>query len=317
MRRLESAPTAMTRISIPDDFPPVLAPSAVFPALQARAQLDYYDTLPGSEDVLIERIRNAEIALNIRSSSRFTERVFAACPKLRLVSIWGTGTDHVDLAAAAAHGVAVANTPGVSARSIAEHTLALLFAAARRIPHMDSATRRGAWERGQSMELYGKTCGIIGYGAVGREFARIAAGIGMRVILWTMHPARYPDVEFVDLDELYRTADVVSVHLRLSPDTQDFIGSAQFARMKPGAILINTARGAIVNEQALLDALSTGPLSAAGLDVFATEPLPKNHPLTTLPNVVLTPHCAGITPEALHAGLQMAVDNIWKFLAER
>ena len=104
--------------------------------------------------------RDAEVALNIRSSSRFTERVFAACPKLRLVSIWGTGTDHVDLAAAARHGVAIANTPGVSARSIAEHTLALLFAVARRIPQMDAATRRGAWERGQSMELYGKTCGV-------------------------------------------------------------------------------------------------------------------------------------------------------------
>jgi phosphoglycerate dehydrogenase-like enzyme len=314
MRRLESA-TAMTRICIPDDYPPVLAPSAVFPALQARAELDYYDTLPGAEDGLIARLGNAAIALNIRSSSHFTERVFAACPNLRLVSIWGTGTDHVDLSAAARHGVAIANTPGVSARSIAEHTLALLFAVARRIPHMDAATRRGAWERGQSVELYGKTCGIVGYGAVGREFARLTSAIGMRVVVWTMHPDAYPGVAFVDLDELYRTADVVSVHLRLSPDTRGCIGAAEFARMKPGAVLLNTARGAIVDEPALLHALAAGPLSAAGLDVFTQEPLPARHPLTTLPNVVLTPHCAGITPEALHAGLQMAVDNIWKFLA--
>jgi len=310
MRRLESVP----RISIPDDAPPVLATAAVFPALQARAQLDYHDTLPGSEDVLIERIRHAEVVLNIRSSSRFTERVFAACPKLRLVSIWGTGTDHVDLAAAARHGVAIANTPGVSARSIAEHTLALLFAAARRIPQMDAATRLGAWERGQSMELYGKTCGIIGYGAVGREFARLASGIGMRVKLWTMHPAQYPGVEFVDLFDLYATSDVVSLHLRLSPETHNFIAAPQFARMKPGAILINTARGAIVDEPALLHALAAGPLSAAGLDVFTSEPLPKHHQLTALGNVVLTPHCAGITPEALQAGLQLAVDNIWNFV---
>ena len=303
----------MTRISVPDDFPPVLATSAVFPALQGRAQLDYYDTLPLSEDALIDRIRESDVALNIRSSSRFTERLFAACPKLRLVSIWGTGTDHVDLAAAARHGVAIANTPGVSARSIAEHTLALLFAVARRIPHMDAATRLGGWERGQSMELYGKTCGILGYGAIGREFARLAAGIGMRVKLWTMHPAAYPGVDFVDLDDLYRTADVVSVHLRLSAETQNFIDAPQFALMKPGAILINTARGAIVNEQAMLQSLATARISA-GLDVYATEPLPPQHPLTTLPNVVLTPHCAGITPEALHAGLQMAVDNIWNFV---
>ena len=164
----------MPRISIPDDSPAVLATSAVFPALQARAELDYYDTLPGTEDVLIERIGTAEMVLNIRSSSRFTERVFAACPELRLLSVWGTGTDHVDLASAARHGVTVANTPGVSARSIAEHTLALLFAVARRIPEMDAATRLGKWPRGSRIELYGKTCGVIGYGAIGRQFARLA-----------------------------------------------------------------------------------------------------------------------------------------------
>ena len=307
----------MTRISIPDDSPVVLATSAVFPALQSRAELDYYDTLPGTEDVLIERIGAAETVLNIRSSSRFTERVFAACPGLRLLSVWGTGTDHVDLVNAAQHGVTVTNTPGVSARSIAEHALALLFAVARRIPEMDAATRLGLWPRGRSVELYGKTCGVIGYGAIGRQFARLAAALGMRVIVWTMHPARYTDVEFVELDELYGTSDVVSVHLRLSAETKSFVGAEQFALMKPGAILINTARGAIVDEQALIEALGNGRIAGAGLDVFTVEPLPPRHPLTRLGNVVLTPHCAGITPEALEAGLKMAVDNIWEFLEGR
>src|SRR5207237_8482699 len=139
----------MSKISVPDDAPPVLAPSAVFPALRARAELDYYDTLPGSEAALIERIGQAEVVLNIRSSSKFGERVFAACPKLRLVSLWGTGTDHVDLPAAARHGVTISNTPGVSAISIAEHALGLLFAVARRIPQMDASNRRGEWPRGQ------------------------------------------------------------------------------------------------------------------------------------------------------------------------
>jgi D-3-phosphoglycerate dehydrogenase / 2-oxoglutarate reductase len=307
----------MPRISIPDDSPPVLAPSAVFPALQARAELDYHDTLPCSEDVLMERIGAAEVVLNIRSSSRFTARVLAACPRLRLLSVWGTGTDHVDLHAAARHGVAVTNTPGVSARSIAEHALALLFAVARRIPEMDAAMRRGAWPRGSSIELCGKTCGVIGYGAIGRHFARLAAALGMRVLLWTMHPAHYPGVEFAGLDEIFGASDVVSLHLRLSPETVGFVNAPQFARMKPNAILINTARGALVHEAALLDALTTGRISGAGLDVFATEPLPPHHPLTRLGNVVLTPHCAGITPEALEAGLRMAVDNIWDFLAGR
>lgn len=302
-------------IHIPDDAPPVLRPSAVWPELAARAGLEYHDTLPGSEDRLIARIREAEIVLNIRSSSKFTERVFAACPRLRLLSLWGTGTDNVDLAAAARHGVAVTNTPAVSAISIAEHSLALLMAVARRIPQVDSATRSGGWPRGQSVELYGKTCGIIGLGAVGRQFARLAAGIGMRVIAWTMHPQTGDPI--VELDELYRTADAISLHLRLSPQTVGFVGRGQFARMQKSAILINTARGAIVDEPALLDALARGRIAGAGLDVFAAEPLPPNHALTKFDNVVITPHCAGVTPEALEAGLRMSVENIWAFAEGR
>ena len=304
----------MIRIAIPDDAPPVLAASAVWPSLQARAELAYHDTLPNGEEGLIERIRGAEVVLNIRASSRFTARVFETCPGMRLLSVWGTGTDHIDLPAAARRGVKVASTPGVSAVSIAEHALALLFAVARRIPWMDAATRAGRWERGQFLELRGKTCGIIGYGAIGREFARLARGIGMKVSIWTVHPELYPGVEFAELADIYRESDVVSVHLRLSPETRDFVGAEQLALMKPGAILINTARGAIVHEGALIAALELGRIRGAGLDVFAAEPLPSGHPFTRLENVVLTPHCAGITPEALEAGLRMAVENIWAFL---
>jgi phosphoglycerate dehydrogenase-like enzyme len=294
-------------VHVVDDYPAVLRPSAVWPELAAQAEIVYYDTLPGSEDTLIERIRDAEIVLNIRSSVRFTERVFAACPRLRLLSIWGTGTDHVDLASAARHWVAVRNTPGVSAISIAEHTLALVLAVARRIPEVDAATRAGGWPRGQSVQLYGKTCGIIGLGAIGRQFARLATGFGMRVIAWTMHPKEGDPI--VELAELYRSSDVVSVHLRLSPETTGFLGVREFGLMKRSAILVNTARGAIVDETAMLDALTSGQIAGAGLDVFAVEPLPPGHPLTALSNVVITPHCAGITPEALEAGLRMAVGH--------
>ena len=298
------------RIHIPDDAPPVLRSSAVWPQLAARAELVYHDSLPGSEDGLIARIADSEVVLNIRSSSKFTDRVMAACPRLRLLSVWGTGTDHIDLAAASRRAISIRTTPGVSAASIAEHTLALLLAVARRIPLADAATRRGEWPRGQSVELNGKTCGVIGLGAIGRRFAQLAAGIGMRVVAWTMHPREIAGIEMVGLDDLYRMSDVVSVHLRLSPDTVGLMNAAQFARMKPNAILINTARGAIVDEAALVDALQTRRIAGAGLDVFAVEPLPPGHALTTLPNVVLTPHCAGITPEALEAGLRMAVENI-------
>jgi phosphoglycerate dehydrogenase-like enzyme len=307
-------PSALVRISIPDDSPPVLASSAVWRDLAARAQIDYYATLPGSEERLIERIAPAEVVLNIRASSKFSDAVMAACPRLRLLSVWGTGTDHVDLAAAERRGIAVTTTPGVSAVSIAEHALALLLAAARRIPAADAATRRGDWPRGQSVELRGKTCGVIGLGAIGRQFARIAAGIGMRVVAWTLHPRPVEGVELVELDELYRTSDVISVHLRLSPLTQNFIGAAQFALMKRSVILINTARGAIVNDDTMVEALASNRIAAAGLDVFTQEPLSPGHPILSLPNTVLTPHCAGITPEALEAGLRMAVENIWRFL---
>jgi phosphoglycerate dehydrogenase-like enzyme len=295
----------------------VLRPSAAWPGLAAGAQLDYWDSLPGSEETLIERIGGAEAVLNVRSSSRFTARVFQARPELRLLSVWGTGTDHVDLAAAAQHGVTVTNTPGVSAVSIAEHTLALLLAVARRIPQVDAATRRGEWAKGQSVELRGKTCGVIGLGAIGREFARLAAAMGMRVIGWTIHARAVPGVEMVELEELYRASDVLSLHLRLSPQTEGFVGPSQLAVLKPSAILLNTARGGLVDEASLVEALAAGRLGGAGLDVFAREPLPAGHPLTALPNVVLTPHCAGITPEALEAGLRMAVENIWRFAEGR
>jgi phosphoglycerate dehydrogenase-like enzyme len=173
--------------------------------------VDYHDNLPGSEEKLIERIGSAPAVLNVRSSSRFTDAVFAACPEMKVLSLWGTGTDNVDLTAAARRGVTVTNTPGVSANSVAEQALALMLAAARRIPQMDAAVRRGEWPRGQSTELRGKTCGVIGLGAIGRRFAELAAGIGMRVIAWTLHPRSIPGIEMVELEELYRTSDVVAI----------------------------------------------------------------------------------------------------------
>ena len=305
----------MPRIVIPDDDPPVMAPSQAYRSLLAQIPVEYYDSLPGTEEALLERIRGAEIVINIRSSVRFTESVFRQCPGLRLLSIWGTGTDNVDLAAAARHGVTVTNTPGVSAVSIAEHSLALMLAVARQIPQIDAQTRQGQWPRGGVTQMHGKTLGVIGLGAIGRQFARIATGIGMRVIAWTMHPNPALGFTLVDRNELLRTSDVVSLHLRLSPQTKGFLGPRELALLKPTAILVNTARGALVDEAALLEALRSSAIAGAGLDVFETEPLPPGHPFTTLPNVVLTPHSGGVTPEALEAGLQLSVDNIWSFLS--
>ena len=279
-----------------------------------KRRRDVLRPLPGSEDALIERIRDFEIVINIRSSTKFSPSVFAACPRMKLVSLWGTGTDNVDLAAAARHGVTVTNTPGVSAVSVAEHALMLALAVARRVVAIHTGVVAGEWPRGQSIQLHGKIAGVIGLGAIGRQFARIAQGVGMRVVAWTMHPNPALGFELVELDELLRKSDVVSLHLRQSPETIGFLGRAQFERMRPGAILVNTARGPIVDEAALIEALRSRRIAGAGLDVFDMEPLPPGHSLTKLDNVVLTPHCAGVTPEVLEAGLALAIENVASFL---
>jgi len=302
-------------VVVPDDYPPVLGPSAAFKTLMADASVTHHDSLPASTQVLLERISDAEAVLNIRSSIAFGEEVFAACPKLRVLSLWGTGTDHVDLSAAREHGVIVTNTPGVSAVAMAEHALALMLAVARDIPRIDARTRKGAWPRGFVTQLHGKTLGVVGLGAIGLQTARVARGIGMRVIAWTRTPGEKPlaelGIELVDLDELYRQSDVVSLHVRLTQETTGMVGQRELAAMKPTAILVNTARGAVVDEAALLEALRSETIRGAGLDVFEQEPMPENHPLAQLPNVVITPHSGGVTAEALETGLRLAVDNVF------
>jgi len=196
-----------------------------------------------------------------------------------------------------------------------------MLAAARLVPVNDAAVRRGEWPRGKMVQLHGKTLGLLGLGAIGRQTARLARGIGMKLIAWTFHPdpnfAAEVGVEWVKREALYERADVVSIHVRLSPETRGMVGPEAFARMKPGAILVNTARGPIVDEDALIEALLAGRLGAAGLDVFDAEPLPAGHPLTTLSNVVLSPHNAGVTPEVTEAGLLLAVENVASFFAGR
>ncbi len=302
-------------VVVPDDYPPVLGPSAAFKTLMAGADVTHHDSLPASTQVLLERIAGAEAVLNIRSSIDFGEDVFATCPELRVLSLWGTGTDHVDLSAAREHGVVVTNTPGVSAVAMAEHALALMLAVARDIPRIDAKTRKGAWPRGFVTQLHGKTLGVVGLGAIGLQTARIAKGIGMRVIAWTRTPEDKPlaelGIELVELDDLYRQSDVVSLHVRLTPETSGMVGRQQLAAMKSSAILVNTARGAVVDEAALAEALRAETIRGAGLDVFEQEPMPENHPLASLPNVVLTPHSGGVTAEALETGLRLAVDNVF------
>ncbi len=302
----------MSLIVIPDDAPPVLAPSDAVTQLR-DCDHRIYSTLPADSRQLIARIGEADAVINIRSSTGFSADVLADCPRLRLISIWGTGTDHVDLVAAKARGMTVTNTPAVAAAAVAEHTIALMFAVARQTVNIDRAVRAGEWPRAMVQQLHGKTLGVIGTGAIGRLVARLGAGIGMKVVAWSFN--QRGDYAWVTFDDLFRRADVVSVHVRQSPETLGMIRAEHFALMKPSAIFINTARGRIVVEKDLVDALRDRRIAGAGLDVFETEPLPRESPLRLLPNVVLSPHAAGITREATEAGLAMAIGNVLSFRA--
>jgi D-3-phosphoglycerate dehydrogenase len=211
----------------------------------------------------------------------------------------------------------VCNTPGYADRTVAEHALALLLASTRRLPRLDREVRSGGWGRIQGIELTGKRLGVIGFGGIGRRMAELGRGIGMDVVAWTRHPERYPEagVPLVPLETLLETSQAVSIHVALGPDTEGLIDAAALARLPPGAILVNTARGAVVDEPALVAALASGRLGGAGLDVFATEPLPPDHPLATLDRVVLSPHAAYATPEASAEIMELAVGNIERYVA--
>lgn len=305
------------RTVVPDDNPPVMAGSRGEKCLAQLGELKIYPIDCKGGDELLRLTEDANAIVNIRARCRFDREFFEKSPALQVLSIWGTGTDHVDLLAAKEAGVVVSNTPGVAAHSVAEHTLALMLAAARQIPINDTAVRQDQWPRGQMTQLTGKTLGLIGLGAIGRQTARIARGIGMNLIAWTFHPddtfAKEMEIEWVELDALYSRADVVSIHVRQTPETEGMVGKEAFAQMKPGTILVNTARGPIVDEEALVHALTAGPLAAAGLDVFGKEPLPSGHPIAELSNAVLSPHNAGVTPEVTEAGLLLAAQNVEAF----
>jgi D-3-phosphoglycerate dehydrogenase len=213
----------MSLIVIPDDAPPVLSRSDAVGQLR-DCEYRIYPTLPANSRELVARIADADAVINIRASTRFAADVLADCPQLRVISIWGTGTDHVDLAAAKARGIAVTNTPAVSAVAVAEHTVSLIFAVAKQTVNIDRAVRGGEWPRAMVQQLHGKTLGVIGAGAIGRAVARLGAGIGMNVIVWSFN--QRGDYPWVTFDDLFRGADVVTVHVRQSPETLGMIRHA-------------------------------------------------------------------------------------------
>ena len=306
-------------ISVPDDFPSVFEGTSAHERAKKLGDVAVFtERGADQEQELIRRIDRATIAINIRAHARFTDGVFAACPALKMVSIWGTGTDNFDLHAAGMRGVTICNTPGVNAFAVAEHALTLMLAVGRKIVALDAEMRKNKWPRELLNQMLGKTLGVFGMGAIGARVATLGKSIGMNVLGWsaTGDPARIRAAGATPAtkDEILSGADVISLNVRLSPETRGFIGRKELAQMKPTAILINTGRGPLVEKDALIAALSERKIMGAGLDVFHQEPLASDDPILALPNVILSPHNAGQTPEVIRDGLLRAVENVEHFL---
>lgn len=240
-----------------------------------------------------------------------TAAVIERAPKLRLIQKIGIGVNTIDLEAAKRRGIAVCNLPGTNTRAVAEMTLLLMLACLRRLPQLDHSVRSGEWQAAWKLqdafgELGGRTVGLVGYGAVPRVLHPILEVLGARVLFWSRSRRN------ADLDELLAQADIVSLHLPLTAETRD---SIDVRKIRPGGILVNTARGGLVDERTLLLALESGHLAAAGLDVFTEEPVPSDHPLLRLKNVVAAPHLAWLTRETLERSIQAALQNVNKLRA--
>jgi phosphoglycerate dehydrogenase-like enzyme len=250
-----------------------------------------------------------------------TAALLEAAPRLRLVQKIGVGVNTIDLEACRARGVAVCNMPGTNSRAVAELTLGLVLAVLRRIAWLDRETRAGrGWALPEELpdrlgELAGRRVGLVGMGAVPRLLVPVLTAMGAEPVYWSRREKPDVPARLLPLDELLATSDVVSLHLPLTEETAGILSGERIARMKRGAILINTARGGLVDETALLLALADGHLAGAGLDVFEREPLPPDHPLLARPEVVVTPHLAWLTPETLDRSLAVAVENCRRLAA--
>ncbi len=277
------------------------------------------DLSVGSPDREQARAMLSDCAIAVIDHTELDDATLAACPELKAIVFMGTGaSSYIDLNAAQRLGITVRTISGYGDRSVAEHAVALMFAAGRKIVEMDRAIRGGTWETLDSIEFAGKTLGVVGTGGIGKQMVRLGDALGMTVIAWNRSgvPDNLPCIS-AELDDLLARADVVSLHLALTGETQGLIDRRRIGLMKSGAILINTARGALVDEPALVEALRGGRLGHAGLDVFADEPLAPGHDLTDLPNVTLTAHAGFMTREASIRLLRMALDLTREELAAR
>ena len=305
-------------IVVPGDHPVQLAGSPHLERLRPYGEVVLYSTRPDGDAEKLSRVRDAQVMINSRGAVKWPGHLLEKLPRLRFITVCGIGTDSIDLETARQQNIIVSNIPGMTAAVVAEHALALMLAASKRVSYQTAELRAGRWIGMNNVYLRGKTAGIIGTGAIGVKMIELCRALGMDVVAWTFHPsaARSRDlgVRFVELDELLRLSDVVTIHVKLTPESRHLIGARELSLMKPGSLLVNTARGAIVDAAALVESLNSGHLGGAGLDVYDTEPLPGNDPLLDCDQVVLTPHSADQTPEGYDLLNQGVVDNVIAFL---
>jgi phosphoglycerate dehydrogenase-like enzyme len=261
-------------------------------------------------------LKGSQAIIPVRERTKFTASLLHALPDLELISQTGNHAYHVDLEAATKEGIVVSLAPG--GNSTTELAVGLMLAVMRRIPQSDSAMRRGEWPLVLGYVLKGKTLGILGLGKIGTEVAAVAHAFGMRVVAWgptlTAERAAKSNVEFMPLEDLLKMADVVSIHLALSEQSKNLLNETRLRLMKKSAYLVNTARGAIIDERALVEILKEKAIAGAALDVFMEEPLPKSHPLLALDNIVLTPHLGWPTDSGFAGFAENAVANIFDYM---
>lgn len=277
----------------------------------------FYTDRTEDEDRLIERGKQADIIVvsNIPLRKRFLD----ACPRLKMISVAFTGLDHIDLTTCAERGISVKNAAGYATHAVAELAVGMMIAVYRKIVGGDAITRLGgSRENFLGTELHGKTVGIVGMGAIGREVARLTHAFGCNVLAYNRTPRTVEHVRLTDKKSLFRQSDIISVHLPLTPETENFIGEEEFALMQPHAILINTARGAVVNKDALYEALRKNRIAGAATDVYDREPpLPGNYQLFNAPNLLMLPHLGYATKEAFEDRIRIATENIQNWLSEQ
>jgi phosphoglycerate dehydrogenase-like enzyme len=313
----------MTRVVVLEDYLDYARHLDCVQQLAQRASVQIYTTKAASEAETAERTRTADIVVTIRDRVVYTPSLLARLGHLQLLSVCGARLSHIDLDAATQHGVLIcapslAEQGTLTKAATAEQTWNLILGLVKDTTMNDRALREGHWQTRPSRGLAGKTLGILGLGVIGKQVAEIANAMRMRVIAWSPHltPERARDsgAEFVPFEQIFADADIVSIHAPLLPENRDMVGEAELRLMRPHALLINTARAALVNEHALRQALENGTIAGAGLDVYWEEPLPADHWLRHQDNVLLQPHLGGFTDEGYASLIAPAIDNVMAFL---